>query len=59
MTDDENFIGDCRNEMLVNDIFGSVTDFAYQIETHGNNFTYKNVRVVYDETTDIHSFYFV
>lgn len=50
-------LGDCRNENLINDIFGTVSEFAYQIEKNGNDFIYGAIHVVYDEPTDIHTFY--
>ena len=53
------YIGDCRNEGLVDDIFGSVSEFARVIEELGNEFSgYRGTVVVtYDEDTDIHSFW--
>jgi len=51
------FIGDCRDEELVTDLFGSVTDLARLIEERGNKFTYVGITVEYDDDTDIHSFY--
>ena len=50
-------IGDCRNEAIINDIFGSVTDFAQTIEQNGNEFKIGCLRVTYDKKTDIHTFY--
>jgi hypothetical protein len=50
-------IGTCVSEALINDLFGSVTDFAQAIEEHGNNFVRGNLVVSYDEDTDIHTFY--
>jgi hypothetical protein len=50
-------IGDCRDEVLVADIFGGVSEFARQVEENGNNFTYRGIEVRYDAETDIHSFY--
>jgi len=52
-----NLIGDCRNEELVKELFGSVTDFAYEIENRGDNFTFGKIKVKYNKNTDIHSFY--
>lgn len=51
------FIGDCRNEKLIEDIFGSVTDFARLVEEKGNNFTEGKIVVKYNEKKDIHSFF--
>ncbi|HWY34728.1 MAG TPA: hypothetical protein VNX68_08780, partial [Nitrosopumilaceae archaeon] len=50
-------IGDCRNEELVDDIFGSVSEFARQVELNGDNFLYQNIQVIYDPETDVHSFW--
>lgn len=51
------FLGDCRNTGLVEDIFGSVSEFARQIEKNGNTFEYGDIEVSYDEDNDIHSFW--
>lgn len=55
-----NTIGNCTDENLVADIFGSLTQFAYEVETKGNDFftTYKNqtLHVRYVEETAIHYF---
>tara|TARA_R110000824_G_scaffold138437_1_gene303091 strand:- start:2119 stop:5502 length:3384 start_codon:yes stop_codon:yes gene_type:complete len=53
----ESFIGTCQNEDLINDIFGSVTNFAQAIDEHGDNFKYGRYIIKYDEDSDIHSFY--
>ena len=50
-------IGDCRNEYLIDNIFGSVSEFARQTEERGDNFTYGNIRIEYNEKRDIHTFY--
>lgn len=59
-------IGDCRDESLVEEIFGSVSEFARQCEInsidtgHGlkqNDFDFGPYRVEYDEDTDIHTFF--
>lgn len=54
---EEIFIGNCRNETLVEEIFGSVSEFARQVEEKGNSFWIDGVLVKYDHTTDIHSFW--
>ena len=51
------FLGDCRDEDLIESIFGSVTDFAQQVEKYGDNFVLDDICVKYDEKTDIHSFF--
>jgi hypothetical protein len=50
-------LGDCRDEELINRLFGSVSDFALAIEELGDNFTTDSLVVEYDEDTDIHTFY--
>jgi hypothetical protein len=50
-------IGDCRDESLIEEIFGSVSEFARLVEEIGDNFTFKNFVVSYNEVEDIHSFY--
>lgn len=50
-------VGDCRDESLVDEIFGSVSEFARQIEISGNNFEFGPYLVEYDEEKDIHSFF--
>ena len=52
-----NLLGDCRDEALVEDLFGSVTDFAQLVEEFGDEFTCRGVEVRYNKETDIHSFY--
>jgi hypothetical protein len=49
-------MNDCRNEELVEEIFGSVSEFARQVEMNGDNFTYGSWTVTHDEQTDIHTF---
>jgi hypothetical protein len=53
----KNRIGDCRDEELVESIFGSVSEFARQVEENGDAFTYGGVIVEYDDETDIHTFF--
>lgn len=56
--DKEGWIGDCRDEILVEEIFGSVSEFARLVEEMGDEFVHNgNVRVEYDEISDIHTFY--
>jgi len=51
-------IGDCRNEGLIEEIFGSVSEFARLCEKYDlDGFMYGDVEVVYDDETDIHNFY--
>ena len=50
-------LGNCVDEDLVDELFGSVTDFARLVEEHGDSFKYQNIIVTYDPKTDIHTFY--
>jgi hypothetical protein len=50
-------IGDCRNEELVDDIFGSVSEFARIVDEKGDNFLYGKYAIIYNEKNDIHYFY--
>jgi len=50
-------LGDCRNESLIEDIFGSVSEFARQVEENGDEFTFGYIRVTYDREKDIHTFW--
>jgi hypothetical protein len=50
-------IGNCQDEELVEEIFGSISEFARQIEENGDNFIYYNYEIHYDEETDIHWFF--
>ena len=47
---------DCRDETLIEEIFGSVTEFARLIEEHGDNFQYNNWNITYNPHSDIHTF---
>lgn len=51
------YVGNCTNENVINDIFGSVTEFAQLVEENGNEFLYNGYEITYDEKTDIHSFW--
>jgi hypothetical protein len=51
------YLGNCTDEELVIDIFGSVTNLATLIEQDGNEFIHQGVMVKYNDDTDIHSFY--
>lgn len=51
-----NLIGDCTNEEVVENIFGSVSEFARQVEQHGDQFAYEGIQVNYDSCEDIHYF---
>jgi len=45
-------------EDVVEDIFGSVSEFARLVEENGDEFLYKNSIVVkYDEDNDVHYFF--
>jgi hypothetical protein len=47
---------DCRNEELVEEIFGSVSEFARLVEANGDDFKYGMWRVTYAPRKDIHYF---
>ena len=49
-------IGNCTREELVEEIFGSVTEFAQWVESFGDEFQIGQIKVVYDVEQDIHSF---
>lgn len=50
-------IGTCVDGSCVDDIFGSVSEFARQVEKKGDNFLYGNIRIKYNPKTDTHLFY--
>lgn len=50
-------IGDCRDVELIDGIFGSVENFAQQVEDNGDEFIYRGIEVKYDPESDIHYFY--
>ena len=51
-------IGDCRNQSLVESLFGSVSEFACIVEEHGDSFTSpEGLTVLYTDETDIHTFW--
>ena len=52
----ETIVGDCRNEELVEEIFGSVSECARLVEDIGDEFCIGKYLVTYNEDTDIHTF---
>ena len=53
-------IGNCTQDDVVEDIFGSVSEFARQVEENGDEFLYNNsVIVKYDEVNDVHYFFWL
>jgi hypothetical protein len=53
-------IGNCTQDDVVEDIFGSVSEFARQVEENGDEFLYNNsVTVKYDEVNDVHYFFWL
>ncbi len=50
-------IGDCRDENLVIELFGSVSEFARLVEEKGDNFQLNKILVKYNNKKDIHSFF--
>lgn len=53
----ETLLGTCVNEDLIDDLFGSVSEFACLVEDNGDNFVHGNIVIRYDEDSDTHSFY--
>ncbi len=52
--------GDCTQEDVVEDIFGSVSEFARQVEENGDEFMCKDqIVITYDESNDIHCFFYL
>jgi hypothetical protein len=49
--------GNCTQDDVVEDIFGSTSEFARQVEENGDQFVYRNIIVKYDEVEDIHYFF--
>lgn len=58
--EDDNIVyyGNCTQDDIVDDIFGSVSEFARMIDTYGDNFKIGDLIVKYDDITDIHHFYY-
>jgi len=50
-------IGDCRSEELIEEIFGSISEFARLVEEEGDNFIYGNYKITYNERLDRHTFF--
>jgi len=50
-------LGTCQDENLVEDIFGSTSEFARQVEENGDDFIYGNILVKYNPNKDIHYFW--
>jgi len=51
------YLGNCTDSDIIETLFGSVSEFARLVEEHGDSFIFGDVRVEYDDDTDIHSFY--
>lgn len=52
-----NYYGNCTQDDVVDYIFGDVSEFARQVELHGDEFEMGDVVVKYDAEEDIHHFY--
>lgn len=52
-------IGNCTSEEVIEELFGSVSNFANLVEEHGDNFVLDGIKVEYDESADIHWFYYL
>ena len=51
------YYGNCTQDEAVDDIFGDVSEFARQVELHGDEFELDNLVVKYDDEEDVHHFY--
>lgn len=51
-------LGDCRSEPVIEEIFGSVSEFARQVEELGDEFNFGHIEVTYDDKNDIHTFWY-
>ena len=51
------YYGNCTQDEAVDDIFGDVSEFARQVELHGDEFEIDNLVVKYDDEEDVHHFY--
>ena len=53
-------IGNCTQNDVIEDVFGSVSEFARQVEENGDEFLYKDqIVITYDEANDIHYFFYL
>lgn len=50
-------LGDCRDEELIDSLFGSVSEFARLAEENGDEFTSGSLRVTYNSRLDRHYFW--
>lgn len=53
------FLGDCRDENLIEELFGSISEFARQVEENGDVFQFGQIKVEYSPEEDIHTFYLI
>lgn len=53
------YLGDCRDESLVEEIFGSISEFSRQVEENGDIFQFGKISIRYDSVKDIHTFYLI
>lgn len=53
-----NYIGNCTDDDVIEHIFGDATNFAQEVEEHGDEFVLNDLVVKYDPETDVHSFYY-
>ena len=51
------YYGNCIQDDVIDDIFGNVSEFARQVELHGDEFEIDNLVVKYDDNDDVHHFY--
>jgi len=52
-----NYLGNCKDENLIEALFWDISNFARLVEEKGDNFTIGDICVKYDDSTDTHSFY--
>ena len=50
------YLGNCIDENLIDDLFGSVSEFA-RLSENEDNFQFGNILIEYDDELDIHNFF--
>jgi hypothetical protein len=51
------YIGNCTQDDVIEELFGDVSRFACLIEEHGDEFIFNSISITYDSELDIHSFH--
>ena len=49
-------IGNCTQDDIIDELFGSVSHFACMVEELGDEFQSGSIKVTYDTEQDIHTF---